>query len=703
MFKLEIKNVSKTYSIDKKEKFYALKDINMTLDKPQLIMIYGPSGCGKTTFVNLLALLDKPSNGSIYFNGEDVSKWKETKKNRYRINDIGIVFQNNQLLEEQTGLFNIMLPLLIAGVKEKQAKEKAIELLKSFDIKEGIYLNEVSKMSGGEKQRISILRAVVNNPQIVFADEPTGALDSTNSLVVMDLLQRLSNDKLVIVISHNEDIVSNFGDRVISLKDGEISEDIIRRLTYIKAEKSKKENKRKRKDWKRSILKSNYHRRLKRNVIAILCQSVCITLSLLVCGFLFGKDNSINQQTKKQFDIGNSIISKEVNSSIDGGGIQLIKTIRPTYDDMKKISQYIPDVLFELNVDTLLSSSLKVQSSNLLLENMEYTPIYSFKGNHIDEKLLSLGSIPKDDTIEEVVINNTAFEQIKQINPGFALNSFIEISSEYNHTFYNDSSSSYIKDLFVYEKKVKVVGVVNEFSFMLTPKVYYSYVSFLDYLQEVMVINHSKYIGRDISWFEEITNCSSGDSLSSYSYRLFLKDYNDYEKVNFQYKLLPEYFSITTPSYLKESAMKDIFSAMTVGMEAFLLICILGTILLCGMLSFSSYNEDRRRSAILSCLGADNLEISSIYIDEALTNILLGNVLAFGISLCFEMLINRIITSLSGYQNMICIPFQNVNGIPFLFPLIVLLLAILLSFISTLLPIIFSKRISVNEELKSND
>lgn len=222
---LRIVNLTKKYKLENGKEKIVLDTVSLTFPNRGLVSIVGKSGSGKSTLINLISLLDEPTNGCIYFNHSNIFKWNQKEKEKYRNDDIGIVFQHYHLLENETVLFNVMLPVLIKGKKTKNAAFAAKNLLKSIYFKGNLYERKCKDLSGGEKERVAILRALINNPKIILADEPTGALDSKNSKIVMDLLKEISKERLVIVVSHNRQIVNQYSDQIILIKDGKIYEE----------------------------------------------------------------------------------------------------------------------------------------------------------------------------------------------------------------------------------------------------------------------------------------------------------------------------------------------------------------------------------------------------------------------------------------------------------------------------------------------
>ena len=222
---LEIKNVNKIYKVNNQD-FFALKNINLNFSSIGFISILGPSGCGKTTLLNLIGGLDKPSNGEILINSVSLSKFKSKEYDNYRNKKIGFIFQSYNLINHLTVLENVELSLNLSGIKKKERKNLALDALKKVNLID-VYKKKPSELSGGQCQRVAIARAIVNNPEIILADEPTGALDSQSSEQVLKILKEISKTKLVILVTHNDELANKYSDRIIKIKDGEVVYDEI--------------------------------------------------------------------------------------------------------------------------------------------------------------------------------------------------------------------------------------------------------------------------------------------------------------------------------------------------------------------------------------------------------------------------------------------------------------------------------------------
>ena len=215
---IELENINKSFG-----SLQVLKDISLNIDKGEIVSIVGPSGAGKTTLLQIMGTLDKPDSGSVKYNGTDITLFNEKELSLFRNRHIGFVFQFHQLLPEFTAEENIMIPALISGSNASDAKSKAMELMRLLDIAERAN-HKPSEMSGGEKQRIAVARALINNPDVILADEPSGSLDSRNREELYKLFFKLRQElnQTFVIITHDESL-SGMTDRSIRLVDGMIT------------------------------------------------------------------------------------------------------------------------------------------------------------------------------------------------------------------------------------------------------------------------------------------------------------------------------------------------------------------------------------------------------------------------------------------------------------------------------------------------
>ena len=220
---LELKNIKKTY-VTGGEKVEALKGIDLKFRDSEFVSILGQSGCGKTTLLNIIGGLDRYTTGDLIINGKSTKDFKDRDWDSYRNYSVGFIFQSYNLIGHQTVLSNVELALTISGISKSERRERAIKALEEVGLKDQIN-KKPNQLSGGQMQRVAIARALVNDPDIILADEPTGALDTKTSVQVMEILKKISKDKLIVMVTHNPELAEKYSTRIINILDGLITDD----------------------------------------------------------------------------------------------------------------------------------------------------------------------------------------------------------------------------------------------------------------------------------------------------------------------------------------------------------------------------------------------------------------------------------------------------------------------------------------------
>lgn len=220
---LKLKNITKIYQLGD-NKVEALKGVNLEFRKSEFVSILGPSGCGKTTLLNIVGGLDRYTNGDLLINNKSTKYFVDHDWDSYRNHTIGFVFQTYNLIHHQSVLSNVELALTLSGISKTERRDRAIEALESVGLHDQIY-KKPNQLSGGQMQRVAIARALVNNPDIILADEPTGAIDSETSIQIMEILKKIADTRLVIMVTHNPDLAYRYSTRIIKLLDGLVIDD----------------------------------------------------------------------------------------------------------------------------------------------------------------------------------------------------------------------------------------------------------------------------------------------------------------------------------------------------------------------------------------------------------------------------------------------------------------------------------------------
>ena len=220
---LELKNITKIYPADSGD-VVALKNVSLQFRKSEFVSILGQSGCGKTTLLNIVGGLDQYTEGDLVINGRSTKNFKDRDWDAYRNHSVGFVFQSYNLIPHQNVLSNVELALTLSGVSKAERRRRAKEALERVGLGDQLR-KKPNQLSGGQMQRVAIARAIVNNPDIILADEPTGAQDTQTSLQVMEILKEISKDRLVVMVTHNPELAEEYSSRIVKLLDGQLQSD----------------------------------------------------------------------------------------------------------------------------------------------------------------------------------------------------------------------------------------------------------------------------------------------------------------------------------------------------------------------------------------------------------------------------------------------------------------------------------------------
>ena len=387
---LKLKNVKKNYKINKNEVQEVLKDINLTLKSGEFVCIYGESGSGKSTLMNIIGGLDDDYIGTVTINKKDI---KKIDKDNYRRDKIGFVFQNFNLIPYLSVFENVMIMLDMTNVKQI----KKIKMVESALEKVGLieYKNKkVTELSGGQKQRVALARAIINEPDIILADEPTGALDSKNADKVLKILKQISNDgKLVIVVTHSNK-VKKYSSRVITIEDGLIKKDEIL--------KNVKNVKKRNKSLKRNLNSfmcvklglSNIIKNLKRNILLITASSIGV-IGILISLY-------IGSGVKKY-------ISNELKNNVNPLLFTVSEKGKNELYDVKYYSKSEIDKIRKIDHVTNIKKDISYTSAYIVYNGKKYDLVSLSSNSNIKDKNIKLGNVPKTN---EIVISEYLSDNI---------------------------------------------------------------------------------------------------------------------------------------------------------------------------------------------------------------------------------------------------------------------------------------------------
>lgn len=315
---LKLINITKDYQVANHQ-VHALKGISITFRDNEFVSILGPSGCGKTTLLNIIGGLDHYTSGDLFIDQISTKEFNDRDWDSYRNHRIGFVFQSYNLIPHQTILENVELALTIAGIGKEERLQRAKEVLDKVGLKNE-YHKKPNQLSGGQCQRVAIARALVNNPDILLADEPTGALDSTTSIQIMELIKEISKDRLVIMVTHNPDIAKKYSSRIVKLLDGKITADsnpVLENELIVKKEEKVIEKKSKLSFWTAFKLSArNLRSKLKRTILTCVAGSIGIIGVATVLSVSTGVRSYINDMQEDMLS-GNPITISETGMNLE--------------------------------------------------------------------------------------------------------------------------------------------------------------------------------------------------------------------------------------------------------------------------------------------------------------------------------------------------------------------------------------------------
>lgn len=462
---LQLKNIKKNYESGE-EIVKALKGINIEFRESEFVAILGPSGCGKTTLLNIIGGLDHYTSGDLIIDGISTKKYKDRDWDTYRNHRIGFVFQNYNLITHQSVLSNVELALTLSGVDKKTRRKKAIEVLEKVGLKDQMH-KKPNQMSGGQMQRVAIARALVNDPDILLADEPTGALDTKTSIQIMEILKEISKDRLIIMVTHNPDLAEKYATRTINLLDGEITSDS-------RAYNSKKEIKEKMESGKKTSMSfmtamnlslNNLMTKKGRTILTAFAGSIGIIGIALILAISNGVQEYINNVEEETLTSYPLTVQEETVEIAD-----FISSMQPSSDteEHEEGKIYSNDVMSEM----MATASASVESNNLdafksYIESddtniKDYTSAISYSYN------LNL-QIYKDDNEEIIQVNpNTVLDELgmsmNEMQSAFmSTDVFSEMfdSQKMNEQMYDLIAGSWPEE---YNEVVLVVDENNEIS-----------------------------------------------------------------------------------------------------------------------------------------------------------------------------------------------------------------------------------------------
>lgn len=647
------------------------------------------SGSGKSTLLALLALLEKPTEGMVLFQGKDITGFNDAEKEDYRNFECGFVFQHFQLFDDLSAEENVALPLQLRGEEEKTVIRNVDHLFSAFHM-EAIQKRKVRLLSGGEKQRIALLRALIGGPSIIFADEPTGALDEKNAALVMNFLKEIAQKRSVILVSHNPALVSQYADRVLTLEEGRLVSNVetVEDKATVDSQRATIRKRGRNKKWVFRFFWKHLHEDHLKNVLSYLSGLVAYLALLLFLGFASGSHGVLESQKRQSLQYLQATLSEKTIYPIEGSPLSLTQQARPTWEEAQTVVESLPGVSLHADYSyffpTYSAFSINAQQS----DPVSFCPIEDITLSNRQSVFSIEGTLPDDQSFSSVVVNSQFADAFSEP----VLKKTIRLSKE-TIVFHEDKETKITLDF-----SFEIAAIVKEFSFLNQPRVYYSYPALESYFSSYRPIRSEK------ATIASLVDEATGDSaVSSYGYLLFADSEKTAERLKGAAEKLEKegsVFSIASASYLTETTFSSLIDAFAQSLLPFLIIGVVSVFFIMGSLAFSSFMRRKKEAALLWALGARKNDVTSLFLSESVFLSLLSAFGALSIAYPAQRLLAAFLYAKTKVAGLIEIPWRTFLGIP-LFPIIgILLFSILTPLIGAGLPLWRAKRTNLVEELR---
>lgn len=667
---LEIKNVIKKYHMSNHE-VVALDDLSFKIEPGNLVAIVGPSGCGKTSLMNIIGAMDSDFEGDVIINGNSL---KETKdKDSYRKNEIGFIFQNFTLINSLTAFQNVALPLQISGENKKEINPKVTKLLEDVGLEKHLH-KKVNLLSGGQKQRVAIARALANEPNIILADEPTGALDEKTGILIMDILKKIAEEKIVIMVTHSPEIAQQYADIIISMEDGHIiniedkneeKEILINDVLFEDINQGKKTKSSMSYFTALKLALRNFKIKKARTIWTSVGLSIGIIGIALALALSSGTKQTIENQVYSIFPANAITVSHKDSTSFNKQKLN--------YQDYLKVKEIVgkdssvifyPENIFPLKA-SLDKNSVKIESMQDMMSgfNNDSKEDKKDKAKSITPGTLNLiqaleGDIAYGHSIKnsnEVVLSFETAENLLEDNQ--QMDDLLNKNLYINY-FDMDNSINKID-------KVKIVGIGANSTLLNT--LYFQDNYFENMLNNLFDIKQKDIETRTILVYKKSNN---NQSISQFV-----------QQANKETKNLS--FEGASQSIL--NTVGGILDGVRNGLIAFSSVSVFVAILMIGIVVYISVIERQQEIGIIRALGGRKRDIRNLFLSEAfiigILAAIIGLVISYFISLGINGVVHTIMTSMSANT-----PYMQVADLKITTAIILLILCAVISVIAGFIP-----------------
>lgn len=613
--------------------YVVLNHINYSFPDKGLFFIIGKSGCGKSSLLNILEGLIKPLEGSVLYKNEDINKFNKEERNLYYKNEIGILFQSINLISNLTAKENLELAAKIKGIKDQNISE----LLNSLDLK---YLEntKIEYLSGGEKQRVAFLRSTINEPNVLFCDEPTGAIDDESSRVLLNYIREYSKKHLVILVTHNKELFSN-KDNVVELKEGKLFE--LSKVNEKRTNKDANEKCNNKKTFNFSNIMNIRFYQLNRKKISLYLFSFIFSLlfGFLTFSIYFGLNNAKSEIIKSYGDSYIFDVYNEISTNINDSPLYITKKERPEIPIIKNnLKSELDNFLIFYNFDFFIGGNTLVKSNEEEIVN------YRIKFSYLDGN--------------DIAANESFFEQNKILQEN--CNLLIEMHNEYLYKGEINNKYKTVKQEFYLQIGNKINKVYKEFMYLNEPTIYIDLEYFSKQLSTLKCNDINREFIVNYTWLDLVENAKNNEDLSGFSLKIVVFSESDLQKIHNLISNLDKALSglkISNSHLVFVNSFVDLTGLLNVGLLVFSIIAIISTLSLLFFIITSIFINERKEIAILQILGANKKKICNYYKDQFILLTFLGILCSYSLYIGIGIIINKLIYSKWNLSELIQLDF----------------------------------------------
>lgn len=670
-----LKDISVSYKINDDNNYLVLNKISLEFPNKGLIFIIGKSGCGKTTLLNLLEGNQKPSEGEIYYQDRKLSEFSEKEMTSYHQNEIGILFQSYNLIDGLTVYENL---LIASSIKSIDSKNIDI-LLSRFNLLD-LKNRNVDNLSGGEKQRIAFLRAIINEPNVLLCDEPTGAIDEENSSLIMKFLKEYSKKHLVIVVTHNIELIKD--EPKLVLKNGKITE----KISYIKQSITKKRSQNVFSNKHIKILQKRLFRVNKlKNILFYFSLTFSLLFTFISISLYFGIQNQKGNLEFKFLNANIFEISNIISSNNDDSILQIVKKERPTSSNIKtNFDKYFTDYLIKYSYNYFLNGTNEIYINDQKITDykIRFYNILSFKDPIV---------------INDIFYNKYNFANSKLNNIKIMLNQTYKFTS-----FINNEYIEIVED-FMFEEKFIVGNVYREFNYLNNPTIFINIEFFENYLKNQSCEKINRELINNLNWFDLLENAKNNEDLGGFCLNLILFSKKDILKMH---KIIDELnnqrsqLEINSFSYTVSKSFLEITNLLVVGLMAFTFISIFSTLSLLFFIITSFCVSERKNIAIIKVLGIKKQDIYKVFYSNFSKIMSFSLLTSLSIFYLVTIILNKVIDYKIYLTNVFFLNINSLNELSIFIYLIILVILAIVSFMISKISIKEFFKKEIGSELK---